>query len=167
MLERQRLAARIVGEEFGKLVNPLLDEIEREGGIRRLREENLFTFSQSEIDTALNFGRAVDALGQAFSTGLQSAVLEGLTDVIEDLGREEFQQSLSSIGTLLGNSIVLLGNFSIALTSFVADLIRENALIAATRSVVSEVFRFYNVTRRRTDRTVESGRVPSTRRTDG
>ena len=45
VLERQRLAARIVGEEFGKLVNPLLVEIEREGGIRRLREENLFTFS--------------------------------------------------------------------------------------------------------------------------
>ena len=54
-------------------------------------------------------------MGQAFSTGLQSVVLEGLTDVIEDLGQEGLQQSLSSIGELLGNVIVLFGQFATGL----------------------------------------------------
>ena len=51
VLERQRLAARIVGEEFGKLVNPLLDEIEREGGINRLREETCLRFRKVRLIT--------------------------------------------------------------------------------------------------------------------
>ena len=112
VLERQRLAARIVGEEFGKLVNPLLAELDREGGIERLRGENLFTLSQGEIDNALNFGRALDEIGTAFSTGLHSVVLEGLTSAIENLGRADFQQSLSNIGELLGKTILLFGAFA-------------------------------------------------------
>ena len=105
-------------------------------------------------------------MGQAFSTGLQSAVLEGLTDVIEDLGDEGLQQSLSSIGELLGNVIVLFGQFAAGLISFV-DVVSNQAtrfFEAQGQALEAQSIAFGAGS---TQPLPNRGRIPRSRRADG